>query len=158
MKERRKGTYVACKYSKESTDLLYHWANIWNVPNQVPEKDLHSTILYSRVPLATCDYVNHDYHSMAQLGWRFLPTEVKALASKSGPRALILLIEASELQTLHKEFLSKGATHDYPSLMTHVTISYNLPEDFDVTKMVPPPVYLIPTKIYTEPLDCDWTA
>lgn len=154
MPERRKGTYAACRYTPTSISQIETWAKTNKIPNVVKSADFHSTIIYSRVELKKEFWLTKTRDELSNV--RFKPIEVKVLTSRDGKNAIILVLDAPELHQYHQELLACGATHDFPSLLAHVTISYDVPDDFDASLISPPDIYLVPSEVYTEPLDCDW--
>lgn len=159
--ERRTGTYAAVKYDDTTCMILAEWCKINNIPNTVDVSKLHSTLIYSRVQIPVECQHNLDEVELRSRGWRFMPDEFKLLQTSSDKGAakevLVLTLKAPELVQLHDELCRKGATHDFDDFIPHVTISYKVPLDFNLA-LVPPPVYFIPSKIYFEPLDLNWTA
>lgn len=160
MAERRKGTYVACKYTEESCVALISWATVVGVPNVVHPKDLHSTILYSRAPLEELHGdVDVDFST-----WNFavealveVPVRPGAVAPGAVPdhSALALKLKAPELVKLHGDLIALGGTHDFPDYMPHITVSYSVPPEF-AARLQAPALRLSVTKVYAEPLNVDW--
>ena len=69
---------------------------------------------------------------------------------------LVLKLKAGELVEMHESLIRLGAVHDFPIYQPHVTISYDLPLDYDWSMLKPPPMVFIPNRIYFEPLDLNW--
>ena len=158
--ERRVGTYAAVKYDHATCNVIEEWHKLHNIPNPVDASKLHSTLIYSRAPIAKEHQKNLDEIELRSRGWRFMPDEFKLLPSSSDKGALnevlVLTLKAPELVQMHDDLCSKGATHDFDDYIPHVTLSYKVPLDFDLS-ITPPPVYFIPSKIYFEPLDLNWS-
>ena len=160
--ERRTGTYAAVKYDQSTLKILTEWMKIWNIPDFLVEEKLHTTVLYSRAPLHPEDYKNLDAQQLKALGWKFAPKALDRFSSssdKNSPKnVLVLKLEAPELVTFHQSLIQAGATHDFPTYEPHITLSYEVPDSFDISKLVLPPVYFIPVKLYFEPLDLNWES
>ena len=162
MIERRKGTYVAAKYDETSCHLLSAWMHMWQIPNPVPTDKLHSTVVYSRAPLSIDkqlffqELIEQD-HKVRD--WRATPTGFAFFQSSSSCSkrdVLVLLLDCPFLYDLHDDLIEMGATHDFDTYEPHVTLSYGVPENFDVKRLVLPPIFFTVEKINFEPLDVNW--
>jgi len=159
--ERHKGTYAAVKYDEISCMMLSELLKIWNVPNPIKTNDFHSTLIYSRKQIPNIIQRNMDHEELKRVGWRFLIKSLELFSSSSDKNVksvLVMLLEAPELVNLHGELIKAGATHDFPEYNPHVTLSYDVPVDYDWQSIILPPIYLLPNKIYFEPLDIDWNS
>jgi len=158
--ERRVGTYAAVKYEATTCAIVAEWCKINNIPNPVDVDKMHSTLIYSRVKIPTEYQKDLDEIELRSRGWRFLPDEFKLMPTSSDKGAvkevLVLTLKAPELIQMHDDLCRKGATHDFDDFIPHVTLSYKVPTDFNLA-LTPPPVYFIPSKIYFEPLDMNWS-
>jgi len=176
--ERRAGTYAAVKYDATTCAIVAEWCKINNIPNPIDVEKMHSTVIYSRAQigldvqqnLASVGLVNHlkvnnkviypAPGAYPATGWRFTTGEFKLMPTSSEKGAkkevLVLTLNAPELVKLHDELCRRGATHDFDDFIPHVTLSYKVRLDFDMS-LVPPPVYFIPSQIYFEPLDLNWS-
>ena len=154
-KHKKLGTYAACKYDDQTCEILKAWMTLWSIPKPIDSKDFHTTIIYSRQAIVQEHQRNMNDYELKILAWRWPPVSIGILKSspKSLKRCLVLKLEAPELVNLHDALCRAGATHDFPTYEPHVTLSYDVPDDFDWKKIVLPPVYFIPSKIYFEPLD-----
>ena len=134
--------------------VMKAWVDVWKIPNAIPCEKYHTTILYSRKPLPESVLPKIDLKKNKMV---FKPSGLD-LFGEGKDRVLVMKLDAPELITLHEKMIKLGATHDFPRYQPHVTISYDLPEDFNWNTITPPPVFLIPDRIYFEPLDLDWDA
>lgn len=97
------------------------WARSQGIKNLVPAKELHVTCLYSKAPV--------DWFELSG-GWSW---EGGLEVSAGGPRkveeldegAVVLRFASAELVWQHKEKIEKGASHDFPEYLPHVTLSYD---------------------------------
>jgi hypothetical protein len=134
--------------------MLLAWAEKNGIPSPTMLEDFHTTIVYSRVSIS-------DYPvrlSVMHRGWRFAIDHFEMLPTKPGGDKMVLVgvLKAEVLEELHRGLLTLGATHDFPDYIPHISISYEIPVDFDVTALVPPVEDLYPEFIYLEPLDLNW--
>lgn len=156
--EQRKGTYAATEY-EASRSILEAWVDIWKIPNPIDPKHYHSTIIYSRTQISVAGQRLVDEASEVGSEWRFLPKSLALFKSSAVSKlddVLVMLLEAPELVSLHRELCKHGASHEFDSYEPHITLSYNIPVDFEWQKIILPPVYFIPSRIYFEPLDVNW--
>jgi hypothetical protein len=61
------------------------------------------------------------------------------------------------MELRHKNLRMIGATHDFNTYQPHITLSYDVGEDFDVNLL---PIYNGPLEFdveYIEPLQLDWS-
>lgn len=142
------GTYASVKFDPEMGSLLKTWCDLNGVPMTVPPDSLHATVLYSRTEVAP---IERSFDKVF-----FEPKEFKIFESQS-ERVLVILLNAPELSELHDQLIKSGGTHDYPVFQPHVTLSYQVSAELDVTKFNLPPLVFIPTQLVYEPLNEDWT-
>jgi hypothetical protein len=62
------------------------------------------------------------------------PRVVEPLGDKG---AVVLLFRSPQLEARHADMMANGASWDFPSYQPHVTITYQMPEGFDVSKVTP---------------------
>lgn len=92
---------------------LYDWAKAAGIPNLVPPHEMHVTTIYSRAGKPAIE-----------------PRTDQVIAKRNlaplGPKgAFVLHFESPELQEQHRQAMEAGASHDWPSYQTHVTLSYD---------------------------------
>lgn len=135
---------------------LIAWAKKNGFTTTLPAADMHVTVLYSRTPV-----------DPIEMGETWSSDEDGGLTIKAGgPRALerfnegavVLQFASSGLQYRHREMVEKGASHDWPEYLPHVTLSYDAPEglDLDVIKPFAGELRFGPEEF--EPLDEDWKS
>jgi hypothetical protein len=157
--EKRNGTYAALKYEDGTIKIIGDLIELWNIPNPLKPEKLHTTIIYSRSPIPAGKQHNMNRAEMKSKGWKFLPSHLGLL--KSSPHSpitdvLVLFLKAPELVELHDSLKVNGASHDFDGYDPHITLSYNLPESFDWKSLEIPPIYLVPSSLYFEPLNVNW--
>lgn len=98
----------------------------------VPASDLHATVLYSKKPV--------DWFALGE-SW-----QPEVSISKGGPRklerlgdggAIVLRFDNSDMRYRHESMIERGASHDYPEFLLHMTLSYDAPEGFDLEAVEP---------------------
>lgn len=91
---------------------LHAWATAAGIPNLVPPHEMHVTTIYSRqaVDIAPRTDTVIAKRNIAPLGDK---------------GAMVLHFESPELQAQHAQARAAGAGHDFPSFLTHVTLSYD---------------------------------
>lgn len=153
------GTYSACLYKQPSLDLLNAWAKINVIPNLIKKQSIHSTIIYSKTKVEDRFQKSFNEKELDILAWKFKPLKLDMFSSSSGSKdknVLVMLLNAPELEEIHNNLVFNGASHDFDEYQPHITLSYDVPERFDWRSLKMPSIYLIPNKIYFEPLDIEW--
>lgn len=100
---------------------LLKWARAQGLPNIVPANELHVTVLYSRTPV--------DWFELSD-GWEY---NEKLLVAEGGPRkierfeggALVLRFASDNLKWSHAKKIAKGASHDFPDYLPHITVGFD---------------------------------
>lgn len=114
---------------------LAKWAADNGLTPTVPASDMHVTILYSKTPV-----------DPFKMGETWIDQDGKGgLIVKGGPRALkrfdggaiVLRFASSDLNYRHESMIERGASSDYPEYKPHVTLSYDVPADFDISTIKP---------------------
>ena len=115
-----------------NTGPLLAWAKRQGLTPTVPADDLHVTVLHSKKAV--------DWFGMAGEGWDWAALEV----AEGGPRfverfgdATVLRFTDPSLRYRHESMIERGASSDFPDYKPHVTISYDVPADFDLSKVEP---------------------
>lgn len=114
---------------------LIAWAKSNGITSTLTPGDMHVTVLYSRNPV--------DPMKMGE-GWSgdekgnltIKPGGPRAI-ERLGGEAVVLLFASSDLSWRHQSMVENGASHDYDEYQPHVTLSYEVPADFDLTALKP---------------------
>ena len=156
MEERRQtGVYASCSYDENSLQLLADWMDGHNdlIPMPVPKEQIHTTIVYSRrdFPCPIGEEI------VLKNPLDFCPSGFTLLGKPEDDQAcLVMLLDADPLVDVHEMLVQKGAEHDYDDYIPHVTLSYNVPKNFDHSSIRIPEFCLKPNKIKFEPLNLNW--
>lgn len=156
MEERRQtGIYASCSYDEESLSKLQIWLEGQNdlIPMPVPLENIHTTVVYSRADFP-CPIGQSIHLTDSQ---PFCPSGFTLLGKPEDEMAcLVMLLDADALVHVHNFCLNEGAKHDYEDYIPHVTLSYQVPKDFDHSQIQVPDFCLKPNAIKFEPLDLNW--
>lgn len=135
---------------------LIAWAKKNGITSTLTPDDMHVTVLYSRTAV--------DPMKMGE-GWSgdekgnltIKPGGPRAI-ERLGPDAVVLLFASSDLTWRHQSMIENGASHDYDEYQPHVTISYEVPSDFDLAALKPFTGELRFGPELFENLDLDWKS
>lgn len=158
----QKGTYAAVQFDDDTCAALQQYITDNELPNGVPAKKMHCTVLYSRKPCP-----NFEPLGTIDPPWVGTPTGLEVWESKGklrdqpSTRCLVLKFDCDELHDRHNTLMDEhDATYDFPEYKTHVTLSYDFGE-MDETEL--PSITDTITSInivneYKDDLDLDWAS
>lgn len=147
--EHQEGLYVAAFFSDETNNLLAGYCSKNNIPNSVPAPSLHTTIVYSRVPVLGFE-PNHTLEVPVNTTY----AKLDVWETQAGPKCLVLHFFSPYLHIRFQEAMSLGATYDFDEYKPHVTLSYDI-GDLDHTKLPAITFPLVIAGEYSESLDLD---
>lgn len=150
--ETQNGLYMAVKYTESSKELIKQIImKSCNIPNCLDVDKIHTTLIYSRT--------NASVHTNTFDFSRPVATiiDYEIWKTQSGENALVAKLDCNYLTDRHKQIMSDNPhlTYDYDEYKPHITISYNVPADFDI-KVLPKNVFLVIDHEYQEELKLDW--
>lgn len=150
--QKKEGTYSGVHFDNATKKAIRLFTKENDIPNVVPRDKLHTTVLYSRKHLP-------DYKPLGKLDTPLIGKfkQFDLWKSQDGNQCLVMLFDCTDLVDRHK-FLMKehDATYDYDEYKPHVTLSYDVGENFNLKSL---PSYEGPINIteeYMEPLVLDW--
>ncbi|QHB48307.1 RNA ligase [Acinetobacter phage vB_AbaM_Kimel] len=144
-----KGTYAAINFADETLDLLQEIQKSLDLYKPVPRDKLHCTIAYSRVKIPYQPQLIGE-----QIG---VTDKLKVFDTKTGERALVILIDSDYLHERFKYAMALGATYDFPDYQPHVTLSYDIGQrELPKVGFIGNPI--IAASEYVQDLDLEWTA
>lgn len=150
------GTYVGARFAPVTVKYLKSLAGALGFTNPVPEKDFHTTIIFSRKKFPD----SFEAQGTLDPTWKGTVTELEVFPTRSGTNALVLRYKCPEQKKRH-EFLMEeyDATYDWDEYKIHVTLSYDC-GDVDIKKLNESleKVDLEISEEYTQPLDLEWTT
>lgn len=147
-----KPTFASVKPNEASIDeLQYLSRKIGLKPEMMVHADeYHSTVCYSRKAIPNPTEIVQSFVPMTAVG-----DELAIFGTEK--RVLVLKLQSVKLRAVYAEIMKTGASYDFPTFEPHVTLCYDLPEDFEVPKSIDP-VRLRFTDFEVKPLDLDWEA
>jgi hypothetical protein len=128
----KKGTYAGVYFSKSSVNKIEQFCKEFGVNNALNPDKLHITLLYSRKFLP-------DYKALGKLETPIVaqPKQFVIWESHDEPptNCLVLKLDCPELVDRHK-FLMKehGAIYDHKRYNPHISLSYDIGDDFDLAE------------------------
>ena len=152
------GLYVAVKFSDECVDRILDYCDSVNIPNVLNRSDFHSTLAYSRKPVPDFSPESEIDVVGKPKGFEIWPSEPNAF-KKEKTYCLVMKFDCDYMTNRFNEIMSMGATYDYDKYQPHITLSYDVGEDFDTSVL--PDIAKIGTisivSEYSEKLDFDKT-
>lgn len=122
------GIFAAAKLSQSSIDAIAAYIAAYDIPNPIPKKELHTTLIYSEK--GNADFEAQDNYD----------SEIKATFTsfdKFGKdnEVLVMKVESDELHKRHKELMSTyNLSYNFDEYRPHITLSYDA-KDFDISKL-----------------------
>ena len=152
------GTYAGARFSDDSKKSIRNYIEKNGIPNSPHDDKLHSTILYSRKYLP-----EYEAQGMYDPAMKATPTGTEVWPSQPDEqghrkRCLVLTFDSPDLVGRHESLMKRHeAMYDFDQYKPHVTLSYDIGDDFDEDKL---PDFgeeeLEITQEYTENLNTDW--
>lgn len=127
MHKRHAPVYV-CRYLVNAEDFVA-WAKSQGFGTVIDPKDLHVTIAYSRQPM--------DWPTAQDNRLVLRPSPNRTVERLGDEGAVVLRFDSKALASRWDELRKKGASWDHDEYRPHVTISYRVPEDFDLEAVKP---------------------
>ena len=134
--EKKEGLYAAVRFSTETVDRIIKFASEIGIPNLLKVEDFHSTLAYSRKPVA-------EFTPISELNEIGIPSSFEIWESPPNafkPEKTFCLVLKYDSDYMHKRFneiMSMGATYDYDEYKPHLTFSYDVGADFKVENLPP---------------------
>lgn len=142
--------YVGCKFDDNSVNKITQWLQSQEILNYVPPQDLHVTLVSSSKPFPIADQKavteNNPLNTFVLQKHECIPidpsTYTISLWTKKNPkdtdRCLVLQMRSDLLFKRYKLAEQCGAQSIWPEFVPHMTMSYSVPADYDVSKLVVP--------------------
>lgn len=152
-KKSEKGTYIGWRYNRDTIRDISQWMIDNNIPNPIKKEKIHSTIIYSRKEIdiePKGKLVASEYALSNRLG---------TFDTQDNKRALIWFIDCPAMVNRHNYIMkTTDATYDYVDYIPHITLSYEIPAEYDVDKLTTKglPLALQIVSEYKEDLNLDW--
>lgn len=124
------GTFAGVRFDNASVDKIRNFQEDNNIPNPTPMEDIHSTLLFSKVPVP-------DYTAQGKLRRPLTaqPNDAK-LWGDDEEKALVVTLNCPKLVARHEQLMKQHeeATYDHDEYIPHVTLSYDA-GDFDLSSI-----------------------
>jgi len=118
------GLYMTAFFDEETNKRLADYIKTNGIPNPVASSSFHTTIVYSRVPVPGFE----PHHTLeVPVNTRF--SKIECWDTNSG-RTLVLKFFSPYLHFRFQEAIAAGATYDYDEYKPHITLSYDIGDDF----------------------------
>lgn len=152
---RPRSLYVSRKLL--NADELIRWAKAQGFETTQPGSAMHVTLAFSRKPVDWMQ-VGDDWNSDDQGRLRVKPGGPRTVEPLGDKGAVVLMFRNDALEWRHRRIHEDavGAQWDFPEYQPHVTITWDAPADFDLSKVEPytGPLVFGP-EIFAEVVD-DW--
>jgi hypothetical protein len=143
----QEGLYVAAYFSDNTNRQLATYIEANKIPNPVAASSLHTTIVYSRVPVDGYEAA-HTLNVEVNTSY----ARLEAWDTSGGTKCLVLCYFSPYLHIRFEEAIASGATYDFDEYKPHVTLSYDI-GDFDWQSLPQLSFPLIIAGEYCETLD-----
>lgn len=113
------------------------WAKAQGFETTLAADDLHVTVAYSKRPV---DWMKagDDWNSTGDGKYTRAPGGARLVEKLGDKGAVVLLFASSELTWRHESIMRQAdASHDFPEYQPHVTITYQVPDGFDLAAVEP---------------------
>ena len=134
-KRQKSGTYAGVRFSPSTNKLIHKFVNTYSIPNAVKPNKLHTTVLLSRKPCPNYKPLGKLLPPMYGEAEEFV---VWPTRGENGPpsKCLVLKYKCPELSDRHTSLMKQHeATYDYDEYVPHVTLSYDIGDDFDIASL-----------------------
>lgn len=136
-------------------DDIVKWAKAQGFSTTLPAAAMHVTIAFSKT-LVDWMKMGNDYTGDDRGRFTVPPGGVRLLERLGD--AVVLMFSSSQLAYRHEGMKKEGASWDHPEYQPHITVSWDVPEDFDLDAVEP---YRGPIKLgpeIFEPVKEDWKS
>lgn len=133
---------------------LIAWAKENGFTSTLPADDMHVTVLYSKTAVDPMK-MGESWSGDDKGNVRVKPGGPRAI-ERLGPNAVALLFASWDIEGRHRSMVEAGGSHDFDSYQPHVTLSWEVPADFDLEAIKPYAGALEFGPELFEPLDLDW--
>lgn len=147
LNENKNGVYIGMRLSSDSKKLIQDFINENDIQNPVPLSDLHVTLIYSEVYANGIDSKDKlDSVGGVSKGFSLFGED---------KNVLVLEVESEGLTERHNEYMEQfpELKWSWPDYKPHVTLSYDVGSDFDLSILPPFKDKIIFVDEYVEDLD-----
>lgn len=148
VEQAQEGLYVAAFFSDETQRLLAEYMAEHKIPNPIPAPSLHTTIVYSKVPVPDFDQCDFPLEITVDPAY----CKIETWETPTGGKCVVLRLVSPYLELRFQEAMAAGATYDFEEYKAHISLTYE-PGDFDASKLPTPNFPIVIAGEYSEPLD-----
>jgi hypothetical protein len=127
IKENAVGLYTFRRLNPQSSEFLYEWMEENRIPNHLPLSELHCTVVQSEIDIP---------------GYTIDPTPVMIYPATYKiammNEALTIQFKSDALVEQWQRAMNMGGKSKFPTFIPHITMSYEVPLDYDSTDLKPP--------------------
>lgn len=130
--EQLPGTYAGVRFSDDTVNAVKEYQINNQIPNRIPRKDLHATLLYSQKHLP-------DYQPMGDYQEPMVGDveQIEVWPTRDQKNCLVLRFTCDQLCERHQQLMDQHqATYDFPSYIPHMTLSYDV-GNIDASQLPP---------------------
>ncbi|AIT81607.1 hypothetical protein JI59_18480 [Novosphingobium pentaromativorans US6-1] len=135
---------------------LIAWAKANGFKSTLAADDMHVTVLFSRTPVDPMK-MGDSWTGDDEGRIRIKPGGPRAI-ERLGESAVVLLFSSWEIESRHRSMVEAGGSHDFDTYQPHITLSYEVPAEFDLEAVKPFSGALEFGPEIFEPLDLDWKS
>lgn len=117
------GTYVGVRFTDETIEKLADYQHRHKIPNPLDQEEFHTTVVYSRKPI--------NWRPETGLLDSATVKKIEAWNTRDGLRCVVLLLDCDYLKERFDLAMDRGATYDFPDYKPHITLSYDVGDDFN---------------------------
>ena len=126
------GLYTFRRLNQQSSEFLYEWMKESDIPNPLPISELHCTVVQSDVDIP---------------GYTVDPTPVMIYPASYKlammDNALTIQFKSDPLLDQWQRAMNMGGKSKFPTFIPHISLSYQVPEDYDYAELKPPPAFMV---------------
>ena len=139
-----------------NAEQIRAWARAQGFTTALPPEDMHVTICYSREPVEWSLFSSNDGLNGNNMTLDIPSSEDRQVMLLGSDGALVLRFESQFLRGRHQYFRDHGASWDYDEYHPHITITYDVPPELDLSMVTPyvGPIQLGPEKF--TPVEEGW--
>ena len=150
------GKYVGVHFTPETIEAVKKIIDKEGIPNPIDPNDIHSTIAHSKT-----DIPDYKADGTLEEPEEARINDFRIFKTKEGGRCLVATVDSDYLKNRHQKSLAHGVTYDFPEYIPHVTVSYNVGDDWPEENLEKLTNKYGGTKLkisdeYAQDLDPDW--
>lgn len=130
--ESTNGLYTFRRLNQQSAEFLYEWVKENRIPNPISFSELHCTVVQSDVDIP--GYTEDPTLVMLN------PATYKLVMMNE---ALVIQFKSDPLVEQWQKAMNLGGKSKFPTFIPHISLSYQIPNDYDFSALKPPLSFLV---------------